>query len=302
MKLARSLLVLGRVSNLPSIWSNCLCGWLIGIGYAGLDDVVDWTMFFCLCIGASAIYLGGMYLNDACDIAFDRNFRKERPIPSGAIGENLVWKIGIALLAAGVGLLSLQSGTTALLSLALFNCVLVYNFLHKKIKWSPVLIAICRFLLILVGASYAYVTTNPEDSFFAHQNSGLATWTALVLGSYIVGLSWLAKVESEPGVVRYWPCLLLFLPMLLAFLVNPGGADRKDALYVSAILGLWIIRCMRYTFWGEKRDIGKTVGGLLAGISLVDLLAVPLVNAELAAIFFGCFLLSLLAQRWVPAT
>ena len=302
MKLARALLVLGRVSNLPSIWSNCLCGWLIGVGYAGLDTVFDWTMFLCLCIGATAIYLGGMYLNDACDVAFDRNFRKERPIPSGAISESAVWKIGIGLLAAGVGLLSLQGGTTALLTLALFNCVLVYNFLHKKIKWSPVLIATCRFLLILVGASFAYVTTNPEDSFFAHQNSGLATWTALVLGSYIVGLSWLAKVESEPGVVRYWPCLLLFLPMLLAFLVNPGGADRKDALYVSAILGLWIIRCMRYTFWGEKRDIGKTVGGLLAGISLVDLLAVPLVNTELAAIFLGCFLLSLLTQRWVPAT
>tara|TARA_Y100001934_G_scaffold36490_2_gene42033 strand:- start:62 stop:970 length:909 start_codon:yes stop_codon:yes gene_type:complete len=302
MKLARALLVLGRVSNLPSIWSNCLCGWLIGVGYAGLDTIVDWTMLLCLCIGATAIYLGGMYLNDACDVAFDRNFRKERPIPSGAISESAVWKIGIGLLAAGVGLLSLQGGTTALLTLALFNCVLVYNFLHKKIKWSPVLIATCRFLLILVGASFAYVTTNPEDSFFAHQNSGLATWTALVLGSYIVGLSWLAKVESEPGVVRYWPCLLLFLPMLLAFLVNPGGADRKDAMYVSAILGLWIIRCMRYTFWGEKRDIGKTVGGLLAGISLVDLLAVPLVNTELAAIFLGCFLLSLLTQRWVPAT
>ena len=214
MKLARALLVLGRVSNLPSIWSNCLCGWLIGVGYAGLDTIVDWTMLLCLCIGATAIYLGGMYLNDACDVAFDRNFRKERPIPSGAISESAVWKIGIGLLAAGVGLLSLQGGTTALLTLALFNCVLVYNFLHKKIKWSPVLIATCRFLLILVGASFAYVTTNPEDSFFAHQNSGLATWTALVLGSYIVGLSWLAKVESEPGVVRYWPCLLLFLPML----------------------------------------------------------------------------------------
>ena len=128
MKLARALLVLGRVSNLPSIWSNCLCGWLIGVGYAGLDTVVDWTMLLCLCIGATAIYLGGMYLNDACDVAFDRNFRKERPIPSGAISESSVWKIGIGLLAVGVGLLSMQGGTTALLTLALFNCVLVYNF------------------------------------------------------------------------------------------------------------------------------------------------------------------------------
>ena len=303
MKTLRALLVLGRVSNLPTIWSNCLCGWLIGVGYgyAGIGPV-DWTMLFWLCAGATAIYLGGMYLNDACDVAFDRQFRKERPIPSGVISEGTVWKIGIGLLATGVGVLSLQGGTTALLSLALFNCILIYNFLHKKTTWSPVLIALCRLFLVLVSASFAFVTTNPEDSFFAHQNSGLATWTALALCLYVMGLSCLAKVESESGVVRYWPCILLCLPVLLALFVNPSGENRKDALLVSAILGLWVIRCLRSTFWEEKRDIGKTVGGLLAGISLVDLLAVPLVSTELAGVFLGCFLLSLVAQRWVPAT
>ena len=301
MKTLRTLLVLGRASNLPTIWSNCLCGWLIGVGYAGIGSV-DWTMLFWLCAGATAIYLGGMYLNDACDVAFDRQFRKERPIPSGVISEGTVWKIGIGLLATGVGVLSLQGGTTALLSLALFNCILIYNFLHKKTTWSPVLIALCRLFLVLVSASFAFVTTNPEDSFFAHQNSGLATWTALALCLYVMGLSCLAKVESESGVVRYWPCILLCLPVLLALFVNPSGENRKDALLVSAILGLWVIRCLRSTFWEEKRDIGKTVGGLLAGISLVDLLAVPLVSTELAGVFLGCFLLSLVAQRWVPAT
>ena len=73
-------------------------------------------------------------------------------------------------------------------------------------------------------------------------------------------------------------------------------------MLVSAILGLWVVRCLRSTFWEEKRDIGKTVGGLLAGIALVDLLAVPHVSPELAGIFLGLFALSLAAQRWVPAT
>jgi 4-hydroxybenzoate polyprenyltransferase len=289
------------VSNLPTIWSNCLCGWLIGVGYAGIGSV-DWTMLFWLCAGATAIYLGGMYLNDACDVAFDRQFRKERPIPSGVISEGAVWKIGIGLLATGVGVLSLQGGATALLALALFNCVLIYNFLHKKIIWSPLLIALCRFFLLLVAASFAFVTTNPDGFFFAHQNSGLATWIALALCLYVSGLSCLAKVESEPGMVRYWPCILLCSPVLLALFVNPSGENRKDALLVSAIFGLWIIRCLRFTFWEEKRDVGKTIGGLLAGISLVDLLAVPLVSTELAGLFLGCFLISLVAQRWVPAT
>ena len=41
---------------------------------------------------------------------------------------------------------------------------------------------------------------------------------------------------------------------------------------------------MQHTFWAEKRDIGKTVGGLLAGIVLVDLLAVQHVAPEVAVV------------------
>ncbi len=304
MSFGRALLMLGRVSNLPTIWSNCICGWLIGVGYAGYSGIepIDWMMVLWVCFGATAFYLGGMFLNDACDVAFDREFRKERPIPSGAMSEGAVWKIGIGLLAVGMGVFSIQGGTTALLALGLFNCILVYNFTHKKLKWSPLLIAICRWLLILLVASFAIVTTKPEVSFFSDHNSGLAAWTALVLCLYVVGLSCLAKVESEPGLVRFWPCLLLGAPLALALFVNPDGDYRKDALLVSAILGLWVMRCLRHTFWAEQRDISKTVGGLLAGIVLVDLLAVPHVPTEVAAVFFGLFLLALVAQRWVPAT
>ena len=301
MSLVRALLVLGRVSNLPTIWSNCLCGWLIGVGYTGIG-AIDWSMILWLCAGGTAMYLGGMYLNDACDVAFDRKYRKERPIPSGAISEGTAWKIGIGLLGLGTGAMSLQGGTTALLALALFNCILIYNFLHKKISWSPVLIALCRFFLIMLIASFAHVTASTEGSFFAHQNSGLATWTASVLCLYIIGLSCMAKVESGPGLVRFWPCLMLVAPVLLALFVNSSGENRKDALLVSAILGLWVVRCLRSAIWEEKRDIGKTVGGLLAGIALVDLLAVPHVSPELAGIFLGLFALSLAAQRWIPAT
>jgi hypothetical protein len=95
---------------------------------------------------------------------------------------------------------------------------------------------------------------------------------------------------------------LLGAPVILAVFVNPDGEGRKDALLVSLILGLWVLRCLQHTFWSEKRNIGKTVGGLLAGIVLVDLLAVPHVPTEVAAVFFGLFILAVAAQRWVPAT
>ena len=153
MSLARALLVLGRVSNLPTVWSNCLCGWLIGAGTAA-TGVIDWTMLLVVCAGATGMYLGGMFLNDACDATFDREHRPERPIPAGAISERAVWQIGIGLLAAGVGGLSLQGGTTALLALALFNCILVYYFIHNKIAWAPLLMALCRLFLILLVAAF----------------------------------------------------------------------------------------------------------------------------------------------------
>ena len=72
----RTLLILGRVSNLPTVWSNCLAGWwLAGAGSAGKLPL--------LLLGISAQYIGGMYLNDAFDADFDRQRRAARPIPSG---------------------------------------------------------------------------------------------------------------------------------------------------------------------------------------------------------------------------
>ena len=60
----RTFLVLGRVSNVPTVWTNCLAGWLLAGGG-------EWTRFAWLCAGATLVYLGGMFLNDAFDAEFD---------------------------------------------------------------------------------------------------------------------------------------------------------------------------------------------------------------------------------------
>ena len=304
MKTLRALLVLGRVSNLPTIRSNCLCGWLIGMSFSG-EEQIDWFVFGLLILGATGLYVGGMYLNDACDAVWDRKHRPERPIPAGLIAGKTVWSLGIGMMAGGMFFLCLQGGTTALLALCLFNLIFIYIFAHKGLSCSPVLIAGCRLLLILLAACYGYTHSTGTDtvpvSFFNSSAAGLAVWAGLVLFAYVTGLSLLAKDESEPGLVRVWPCLLLALPIGLAALLNSGDY-RRDAMMMSAILGLWVLRSLRTTFWVEETDIGRTVGGLLAGIVLVDLLAVALVSSGLAVIFIGFFVLALAAQRWVPAT
>src|SRR5256885_13326506 len=74
MSLLRTLLILGRISNLPTVWSNCLAGWWLGGG--GNSHKLPWL--FC---GVTLLYIGGMFLNDAFDADFDRAHRQGRPIP-----------------------------------------------------------------------------------------------------------------------------------------------------------------------------------------------------------------------------
>lgn len=278
----RALLVLGRVSNLPTVWSNCLAGWLLGGGG-------EWNRFAVLCGGATLLYVGGMYLNDAFDAEFDAEYRRERPIPSGAISRGSVWRLGLTMLVAGTALMFLFGFSTAIFGLLLAASILLYDWLHKMVTFSPLLMALCRLLLYLTAASAA-------DGGV----SGLAMWSGLALAAYIVGLSYLARKEATGVVIQHWPQLLLVLPPVLALLVN----DRESfqpALLIGAVFVLWTVRTLR-SVWMEPRNVPRAVGGLLAGICWVDLLAVVDQPREMGIVFAGCFVLALVLQKFVPAT
>jgi hypothetical protein len=279
----RTLLILGRTSNLPTVWSNCLAGWLLGGG--GEITKLVW-----LCLGGTLMYLGGMFLNDAFDVEFDRLHRVERPIPSGAISLEAVWRWGFGLLGGGCILLIFLGTTTAALAVCLLTWILLYDAVHKMVAFSPVIMASCRFFLYLVAASTG-----------AAGVTGWALWGAVVLAAYIVGLSYLARRESTEGAIQYWPCVFLAAPVILALIINDGDYKQRG-LVLCLILGLWMVRCLRSTFWSPNRNVGRTVGGLLAGIVLVDWLAVADAPPELGMVFLLLFVGALLFQRLVPAT
>ncbi|MFM1769101.1 MAG: hypothetical protein RJA22_1630 [Verrucomicrobiota bacterium] len=285
----RTLLILGRVSNLPTVWSNCLAGWLLGGGGSPSHLAL-------LAAGATAAYLGGMYLNDAFDAQFDAQHRPERPIPSGAIPLQAVWAWGLGWLALGVGLLCLFGQTTLILALLLALSILLYDAVHKLFAFSPILMAACRFFLLLAAAS-----TSTHGVAGHPVTAGLPIWTALATALYVVGLSYVARKETTLDALSYWPCLCLGAPFLLAAIVN-WGQPALHFLVLGILLVAWILRCLRFAFWAPQRHIGRTVGGLLAGLPLVDWLSVWDGSLWMAAAFAGCFLLSLASQRLVPAT
>src|SRR5271168_3499424 len=132
----RTLLVLGRVSNLPTLWSNCLAGWWLAGG--GNLKSLPWLLE-----AMTFLYLGGMFLNDAFDVDFDRQRRAERPIPSEQISLGAVWKLGALWLAMGILLLFFVSGIAGLLGIILAAFIIVYDAAHKYITASPWLMGAC---------------------------------------------------------------------------------------------------------------------------------------------------------------
>lgn len=279
----RTLLVLGRVSNLPTVWSNCLAGWIL----AGGGPV---SRFGWLCLGATFLYVAGMYFNDAFDATFDRQHRPERPIPSGAISVTAVWQFGLIFLCLGLACTMPLGRATAVLAILLAVTILVYDAVHKIFALSPIIMAGCRLLLILLAASVGTGGIN-----------GLAIWTSVVLAAYVVGLSFIAQKESTHIALRLWPVLFLLTPLLLAGIINTEPF-HVISLGLALLLIGWMLRSLYFAFWATHRNVGRCVSSLLAGIVLVDLLAVG-PGAPWSVVVFGAlFLLALVFQQFVPAT
>jgi hypothetical protein len=231
-----------------------------------------------------------MFLNDAFDAVFDRQFRPERPIPAGHITRPAVWRWGLLWLTTGSACLFWINQTTGVIGVVLAVCILLYDAMHKKITFAPVLMGLCRFVLYFAAASAA-----------AEKVTGWAAWCGLAMGLYIVGLSCFARFESMQGPLRFWPLVFLVSPVVLAMLMN-AGPYRQNALLLSAVFGLWCLKTLRYAFSSTERDIGRTVSGLLAGIVFVDWLAVADAPREMGIAFIALFATALLLQKLVPAT
>jgi 4-hydroxybenzoate polyprenyltransferase len=275
----RTLLILGRVSTLPTVWSNCLAGWWLG--GAGRLSVLPWLLF-----GGTFLYLGGAFLNDAFDADFDQEHRRARPIPGGAIKLETVRRLGLVWLALGWLSLLWVGQVSGALGLALICCIVGYNSIHRLVTFSPVMLGVCRFFLYVIGAS----TT-------AEGVTGWSIWGGLALGCYVIGLGYFLPRERKHSALSYWPIPLLAIPIFLAILMNADGF-RSGALLLSAVLALWVLKSLRYTLWSSDRELARTISGLLAGIVLVDWLVAADAPRPWAAAFLALFGLTLLLQRF----
>ncbi len=187
----RTLLDLGRVSNLPTVWTNVLAGAALSRGS------LDATSLVLLGAAASLLYVGGMFLNDGFDRHFDARFRPDRPIPAGRASAGQVFAIGFALLAGGVMLVAVVSRLRepalgaqgpgwipAVSACALAALTVIYDAFHKGNPLSAVVMGLCRAALYIVAAvTLGMVTTEVAGG-------------ALLLLLYVVGLTAVARKET----------------------------------------------------------------------------------------------------------
>jgi hypothetical protein len=268
-------LELARVSNLPTVWSNVLAAWLLSGGKPG-------SALWLMLLGGSLIYTGGMVLNDAADAKWDKVNKPERPVPAGRVSLRVVWVVGLAAMMTGALLCMFAKPGERAWVLALVAAVLAYDLFHKPWAGSVVVMGACRTFLYLATGGLTVL------------------WPGVALGIYIVAVSLIARAEGKMAVgalQRLALVALLLSPLWLAVQV-PGIWLVPAAVFL--VLVMWALKLMRR----GGPAIGHAVGWLLAGIPLVDALALSAAATHWPWVASLCLLPPLLRywQRFVSAT
>ncbi|MFG1695113.1 SCO3242 family prenyltransferase [Nonomuraea sp. NPDC049309] len=102
------------------------------------------------------LYWAGMAANDWADRHLDAAERPERPIPSGRVRPGEALAVAAGLTAAGLTVAGLTGGRRALAVAApLAGAVWAYDLAAKNTRAGPLVMALCRGLNVLLGATSA---------------------------------------------------------------------------------------------------------------------------------------------------
>jgi 4-hydroxybenzoate polyprenyltransferase len=282
---------LGRVSNLPTIWTNILAG----IVLAGSTPAP--VPLGLLLLAISLFYIAGMYLNDAFDRDFDAAAYPQRPIPSGAVAAGTIFTIGFLGLGAGELLLivvgyGIEGGLgwpPVIAGLCLATTIVYYNAHHKGNPIGPLLMGLCRAQVYLTAA----LAVAPELS-------QQLLWGTGLLAAYVIGLSYVARQETLTRLTNLWPLALLATPFVYGL---PEGLRSMEPAVIYVSFLAWVIYALWRLMKGTQMAIREGISTLIAGIALLDALLIALAgDPQLAAIVAGGAFLTRLAHRFVPGT
>ncbi|MCB1231454.1 MAG: UbiA family prenyltransferase [Verrucomicrobiae bacterium] len=289
----RTILILGRVSNLPTVWTNVLAGWFL------VGGAWNWELLW-IEIGVSLLYIAGMTLNDAFDAKWDREHAPERPIPSGAISGGKVLALGaIQMLAGAAVLLTLTRIQWPWLA-CLVAAIVIYDAVHKRTPVAVLVMGACRGLVYLMAASAI-----SRDGYFPH----LLWVLAGTVVAYVAGITVLARSERGPDAPRWekWLGRALVYAPLFALAIAPGEMTDAEGTWIK--LTLWIVSLVFVigwitivSTWFLKSEKGLAIALLIAGITIIDGSVVWFSDSIAGMVALALLPITLLFQRFIPAT
>lgn len=161
-----------------------------------------------LLLGASScLYLSGMAFNDFFDHREDAMKRPGRPIPSGRISPLGAAMLATVLMLAGLLLASFAGMHSLFVAVLLALAILGYDGGLKRTVAGPVVMGLCRYLNVMLGASDVPSWQYPQ------------TIAATAMGFYVLGVTIFAQHEedaSDPQKLIYSSAMMNAATLLMA--------------------------------------------------------------------------------------
>jgi 4-hydroxybenzoate polyprenyltransferase len=294
---------LAQLVRLPNVFTAMADIFLAGMATGAITSR---PLPFTLVLAASScLYCAGMVWNDYFDLEEDRRHRFFRPLPSGRV--SLLAAVSLGVLLMSVGLLGAATVSwldgefrpqTLIVAGWLVVAIFVYDGWLKQTWAGPLGMGACRFLNVLLGLSAS--------------GDALASWwvyLALVVGVYIVGVTWFARSEA----VRSKSALLLgaagvMLAALFMALAVPAVAERPEGTsflfpYLLVGYGFYLgVPIRKAIKRPEPRLVQAAVKRSVLGLIFLD----AILATSLAG-FWGLLIVSLYLPahylgRWIYST
>ncbi len=253
-----------RAANLPTVWSNVLLG--VGLSVQGFESnlipVLSGTL-----IGVSLLYLAGMAINDAGDVAFDRANNSTRPVAAGRISVTLVAAVGWLLLVIGFSVLAAtaMAGNPRYISAVvaagvLTLLIILYHFLHRRSALAALLLmAGCRACVPVLAA---LLLVGRVDAVVWIAAAAVSLWT--------IGITTIGRGERggesrlNGGIV--W-MILACIGIAGVGVTSPLGTPLATGAGLLVVLVVWL-PCLYLRIKAGRHS--QAVCWAIAGLAILD--------------------------------
>ena len=238
---------------------------LAGAALIGALSSPDWTKISVLVLISICLYSAGLLFNDWFDRKIDAVERPFRPIPSGSAKASQVFAAGTFLILLAVGLSSILSPISMIISAVIAFLVIIYNSFAKNIPFLGLAVmAGCRFFNIVLGGSLGDLQA--REGFLVFFAAGIAF-------SYIFIVAWIAVKEMEKLPSKFSLLLLMASPFLV-LLSGTEELSKPGCLGIWLAFGLLIINTWSISMklWKneEIKKTGKYVGALIRNLIIIQ--------------------------------